>query len=196
VAGDRCRLLKNGQELWRFEKFKPASASVTVSRERNRFYIVYGQEQWRMIALQVREGLDGDKSIVEMLWPNEVTLGSFGGYLSGRVLVGGDSLFFLDNTSNSITVYDKFRGSIRGMAANAIGSFLVEKEDGSGAVLGGKLVIITDGGDCASSRQTPREGPRRAILWPRRALPRHLEPERRVPRAPPASCRTAPATSR
>ncbi|HZN60418.1 MAG TPA: PQQ-binding-like beta-propeller repeat protein, partial [Planctomycetota bacterium] len=151
--------LKNGQELWRFEKFKPASASVTVSRERNRFYIVYGQEQWRMIALQVREGLDGDKSIVEMLWPNEVTLGSFGGYLSGRVLVGGDSLFFLDNTSNSITVYDKFRGSIRGMAANAIGSFLVEKEDGSGAVLGGKLVIITDGGDCAFESADSSGGP-------------------------------------
>ncbi len=140
--------LEDGRELWRFEKFPPERTSLFVARERNRFYVLHGLHQLKLLALQVRDGFDGDKPIVEPLWPNEVPLGENAGSMAGRLYVGGDSVFFVER-DNSISVYDKLQGTSRSTAASGISRFLVEKEDCTSAIIRGKLVILSDGGDCA-----------------------------------------------
>ncbi len=140
--------LASGRELWSFEKFKPEASSVAITRDRNKFYVVYGQGTWKLVALQVREGVAGEKQLVEPLWPAEAQLGGGFGAIPDRIQAGGDSIFFLD-APNSIATFDKSTGAPRSAQASMVGTFLAEKKDCSFAVLQGKLVILTDGGDCA-----------------------------------------------
>ncbi|MBI4606262.1 MAG: PQQ-binding-like beta-propeller repeat protein, partial [Planctomycetes bacterium] len=86
--------LADGREKWRHEKFPAARTTMGVFREENRLYVIHGQEQdqWKLLAIQVREGQDG-APIVEALWPNEIPLGHQTGPKQGRLVLGGDSLF-------------------------------------------------------------------------------------------------------
>ncbi|HVR76556.1 MAG TPA: PQQ-binding-like beta-propeller repeat protein, partial [Planctomycetota bacterium] len=151
--------LETGEEVWRYEKFPAARAMFHVIREHNRFYILHGQDQWSLRAIQVRSLADDTSPIVEALWPNEIPLGHAPPPSPGRLLAGGDSIFWVD-PFNSISVYDKRRGVGRSTPAVEMSRFLVEKQNLAAAILRGKIILLTDGGDCAfeSSSLSPMLG--------------------------------------
>jgi hypothetical protein len=150
--------LEDGVEIWRYEKFPARRATFSVFRKQNRIYVIHGDDSWRLLALEVRRRIEDEKPIVDAIWPKEIDLGTFyGGSGQRRLQAGADAIFVAD-PNNSISVYDKVTGGNRNAAASAITSFLSD-EKGSFAfsVIGGRLVILTDGGDSAFESMSPED---------------------------------------
>ena len=140
--------IATGEENWRYEKFPAQQAKFSLFRKGDRFYVVHGEDRWNILALEARKG-DDAKPVVDVVWPNEVPLGTFHSGISRRRLhIGGDAVFFGDG-QRTISVYDKTTGASRTASAGAISKFLVEKRSFASAILGGRLILLTDGGDCA-----------------------------------------------
>jgi TolA-binding protein/outer membrane protein assembly factor BamB len=146
--------LDDGNELWRYEKFPAAKAKFSVVRDRNKFYATRTRkDRSYLVAVQVRSDVETLKPIVQALWPTEVTLmGRHGRQRQqGRLCVGGDSVFYTHH--GNVFVYDKLQGVSRTAPASMIDKFLVEKKECSTAVIHDKLILLTDGGDCAFGPQ-------------------------------------------
>jgi outer membrane protein assembly factor BamB len=140
--------LEAGREQWRYEKFPTISASFGIERERNEIFVLHGHEQWSLLALHVREDFEGQGATVEPLWPNEAPLGHLIGTTEGRLFIGGDAVYFAD-PDGGISAFDRAQGTLLSAPVEPIRSYLLEKEDVTCARIGGRLVVLTDGGDCA-----------------------------------------------
>ena len=148
--------IATGEENWRYEKFPAQQAKFLLFRKGDRFYVVHGEDRLNILALEVRKG-DDAKPVVDAVWPNEVPLGTFHSGISRRRLdIGGDAVFFGDG-QRTISVYDRTTGASRTASASAISKFLVEKRNFASTILGGKLILLTDGGDCAFESVPPAD---------------------------------------
>ena len=142
--------LRGGAELWRYEKFPSRTARFSVYRDGNHFFVIHGDVHWHLLALELRPGTTVAKPVVAPLWRDEVKLGTFYSGRSSRQLhIGSDALLFADSTDNSLWVYDKAHGNSRPESAREINRFLVEKRTSASALHNDRLVLLTDGGDCA-----------------------------------------------
>jgi outer membrane protein assembly factor BamB len=138
--------LADGQELWRFEKFPARRSRLSLFRDRNRIFVIHGQENWHLVAIELRAAGPDGKSAAVPSWPEEVPLGTI--FSERRLHIGEDSVIFPD-PNHSVSAYDKFKGTPRGLQLQPLSGFLVEKGSFTSALLGGKLILLTDGGDCA-----------------------------------------------
>jgi outer membrane protein assembly factor BamB/TolA-binding protein len=175
--------LHDGSELWRYEKFPAKSTSFSVFREENRFYVIHGVDRWQLLALEARRGADDLRPLVEALWPNEIPLGTFYSGPSQRKLhIGGDAVFFPDpnNSASPMSVFDKAQGSSKSTSASPIVKFLGEKGSFSSSIFAGKLILLTDGGDCAfetvsTQLASPEKNTSMDLIWQYLSKPGALE---------------------
>ncbi|MCZ6794763.1 MAG: PQQ-binding-like beta-propeller repeat protein [Planctomycetota bacterium] len=144
--------LRDGKEIWRYERFNAMKTRLTVFRQGERLYVIRGANdgtRWYLLGLEISRGADRGRLQVTPIWkPHEVPLGVFFASSRERELhIAGGSMIFPD--PNSVTVLDKGNGKIRGEAQAQLNRFLVDKDRFYTTVLGGRLVILSDGGDCA-----------------------------------------------
>jgi outer membrane protein assembly factor BamB len=140
--------LADGQELWRYEKFPAKTASFHVFRDHELVYVLFGDERWQLLALEIRQGGALDRPLATPVWPErEITLGTF--YTPIRDLhIGEDSILF-PAPEQRIAVYDRARGRQQTLDSNPLNRFLIEKTTYTSSLIGDRLVLLTDGGDCA-----------------------------------------------
>jgi hypothetical protein len=150
--------LKDGEEIWRYEKFPARRATFSVFRKQNRLYVIHGDDSWQLVALEVRRRPDDERLIVDAIWPKEIDLGTFYSGSGQRKLEAGADAVFVADPNGSISVYDKVTGGNRSASASAITSFLSEEKGAfTFAILGGRLVILSDGGDAAFESLSPTD---------------------------------------
>jgi outer membrane protein assembly factor BamB/tetratricopeptide (TPR) repeat protein len=148
--------LADGKETWRYEDFDARQTTFSIFREGRRLYIVHGEDQWKLLALEIRPGTEVDRPMAIPVWPEEVPLGLFYSPSQRRLHLTADSVLFSVYTSNSLWVYNKEQGESRVDLAAEVGRFLAHKGYFDSAVLGDKLVLLTSSGDCAfESTQRP-----------------------------------------
>ena len=153
--------LDDGRERWRYEKFPARDGTFTVFREDDQFFVIHGDDQWHLLALELRAGPAVDTPSLVPIWPNEIRLGHFyAGSSSRRLHLANDSVLFADATGTAIRIFDRARGVRRASEARVIGKFLVEKRSFASARVADKLILLTDNGDAAfeSTRSGPPDG--------------------------------------
>ncbi len=143
--------LQSGRQRWLHEKeFAARWSRFTVFREGSRFYVIHGDHAWHLVALELRDGATVDKPLIAPAWPGgSQKLGTFYSGASARRLYIGSNIIVFHDPNNSISIYDRSQGTPRPAVADAINRFLTEKGSFASSVVGDKLIILTDGGDCA-----------------------------------------------
>ncbi|MEM7233016.1 MAG: PQQ-binding-like beta-propeller repeat protein, partial [Planctomycetota bacterium] len=72
--------MRDGRELWRYEKFDARLTKITVFRDRDKVFVIHGTEQWKLLGLEISRGAIRGKLHVSELWePRDVRLGTFFG---------------------------------------------------------------------------------------------------------------------
>ncbi len=149
--------LGSGGIQWQLENLPPKFTRISVFRERNRLYIVYGDYQWHLLALEIRDTGARRRSVAHSAWPKPIKLGTFySGTAARRLFIASDALVFHD-PNNSVNLFDKIQGIGRPADAESINSFLAEKESPASTLLGGRYIVLTNGGDCAFESAPPRD---------------------------------------
>lgn len=141
--------LRDGMETWRYEKFPARDTRFSVFLEPGHAYVIHGLSRWQMLGLEIHKAPGATRATVTPMWPEEISLGMFtGGWTQRRLHIGADTLLFADPVT-SVTAYNKDVGVPATDAAIPISRFLVEKGSFESALVKGKLILLTDGGDCA-----------------------------------------------
>jgi tetratricopeptide (TPR) repeat protein/outer membrane protein assembly factor BamB len=142
--------LRDGSELWRYEKFPARKSNFSLFRKQSNIYALHGEnDRWQLLALELRRDPDGNRHVVTPLWPKEIPLGTFF-TAHHRLHIAEDAILFPDADKMLLAVFDRVTGMSRNASAAAITAFLADKESSfTTAILNGRLVILTDGGDCA-----------------------------------------------
>jgi tetratricopeptide (TPR) repeat protein len=155
--------LNDGRERWRYEKFPARDGTFTLFRDGDQFFVIHGDDQWHLLALELRAGPDVDAPSLVPIWPNEVRLGHFyAGSSSRRLHMATDAVLFADATGTALRIFDRARGVRRASDARVIGRFLVEKRSFASSRVAEKLIVLTDNGDAAfetAIRGRPTDAP-------------------------------------
>ncbi|MBN1441399.1 MAG: PQQ-binding-like beta-propeller repeat protein, partial [Planctomycetes bacterium] len=143
--------VRSGREIWRYQRFEEADVTLSVARDGDRVYVIHGASAeistWKLLALQMSRGADRGKLQLVPIWkPKEISLG-FSYSSRKRLLITEDSILYPEHAT--LSVYDKLTGKTRSADQDLLNRFLVEKGSSTSEIIGGKLIILTDGGDCA-----------------------------------------------
>ena len=151
--------LRDGRELWRYEKFAARATKLAVFRDDDRVYVIHGPDQWKLLALQVSRGADRGRLEVTAAWrPKEVRLTTYyGGSTRNRVIhITDDAIIF--PAGNTASIFNKENGKPLTEPQVTLNRFLVDKGTFTSALVRDKLIILSDGGDCAYGTSAAFQG--------------------------------------
>jgi len=142
--------IAGGEEDWRYENFSAGARQFWVQRDGDQLFVLHGGNQLEMVGLETRRIPGQIHSNVATLWPHrDIRLGNFFSRPSRPEIHVGENALFFPEPSPMISVFDRVKGTILNSPSNPLSTFLVEKRSYRTAVVGRRLVVLTDGGDCA-----------------------------------------------
>ncbi len=144
-----------GTERWRYEGFPSRRSRFSIFRDGQQLYVVHGDDHWELLALELRPGGGVDRAVIGKVWPSEPNLGTF--YSSQWRLYLAPGLIIFHDPNNSISVFDRKKGTGRPEVAEQVNQFLEEKGSFASALIDGRFVVLSDGGDAAFESDTESE---------------------------------------
>lgn len=147
--------LEDGRELWKYDAFGGERAYVFVARDGDEVFVLSGERgspfeaRWDLAAFRVSRDPAARAFEIASSWPSPLSLGTLLGSASRHRLHLATDAVLVSDPPASILLYDRALGVRKSALETPLSQFLVEKGDFSSDVRGGKLIILTAGGDCA-----------------------------------------------